>query len=60
LIRDEPRREATLQDSGTVQGSVSVAELRTDIESALTLLRSDGKALYAAKSGGRNRGVVAG
>jgi diguanylate cyclase (GGDEF)-like protein len=40
--------------------SLGVAELRTDIESAPTLLKLADKALYAAKTGGRNRVVVAG
>ena len=39
--------------------SMGVAELRSDIESAQTLLRLADKALYAAKQGGRNRVVVA-
>lgn len=40
--------------------SLGVAELRTDIESAQTLLKHADKALYTAKSQGRNRVVVAG
>jgi len=43
----------------TVTVSMGVAEVRADIESALTLLRNADKALYAAKNGGRNRVVVA-
>lgn len=42
-----------------VTTSLGIAELRADIESAQTLLRSADKALYAAKQGGRNRVVVA-
>lgn len=42
-----------------VTTSLGVAELRSDIESAQTLLRIADKALYSAKSGGRNRVVVA-
>lgn len=38
--------------------SLGVAELRTDIESAQTLLKRADKALYAAKTSGRNRVVV--
>jgi diguanylate cyclase (GGDEF)-like protein len=39
--------------------SVGVAELRSDIEAAQTLLKASDKALYAAKLGGRNRVVAA-
>lgn len=42
-----------------VTTSLGVAELRADIESAQTLLKTADKALYAAKTGGRNRVVVA-
>jgi two-component system cell cycle response regulator len=42
-----------------VTTSLGVAELRADIESALTLLKSADKALYSAKQGGRNRVVIA-
>jgi two-component system cell cycle response regulator len=42
-----------------VTSSLGVAELRSDIESASTLLKSADKALYAAKEGGRNRVVSA-
>jgi diguanylate cyclase (GGDEF)-like protein len=42
-----------------VTTSLGVAELRSDIESALTLLRVADKALYAAKTSGRNKVVVA-
>jgi len=43
-----------------VTTSLGVAELRSDIESATTLLKTADKALYSAKNGGRNRVVVAG
>ncbi len=39
--------------------SMGIAELRTDIESAQTLLKSADKALYSAKQTGRNKVVVA-
>jgi len=39
--------------------SLGVAELRTGIESAQTLLKSADQALYAAKTSGRNKVVVA-
>ena len=39
--------------------SMGVAELRADIESAQTLLKTADKALYAAKQSGRNRVVTA-
>ena len=42
-----------------VTTSLGVAELRTDIESAQSLLKLADKALYGAKAGGRNRVVVA-
>ncbi len=42
-----------------VTTSMGVAELRTDIESAQTLLKAADKALYSAKQTGRNRVVVA-
>ena len=42
-----------------VTSSMGVAELRADIESASTLLKSADKALYSAKQGGRNRVVIA-
>jgi diguanylate cyclase (GGDEF)-like protein len=42
-----------------VTTSLGVAELRADIESAQTLLKSADKALYQAKQSGRNRVVVA-
>jgi two-component system cell cycle response regulator len=42
-----------------VTTSLGIAELRSDVESALTLLKQADKALYAAKTGGRNRVVVA-
>ncbi|MBY0470779.1 GGDEF domain-containing protein [bacterium] len=43
----------------SVTCSLGVAELSTDIESAQTLLKTADKALYSAKSSGRNRVVVA-
>jgi len=42
-----------------VTTSLGVAELRSDIESAQTLLKAADKALYQAKSGGRNRVATA-
>ncbi len=42
-----------------VTASVGVAELRSDIESAQTLLKIADKALYAAKTSGRNRVMTA-
>ncbi len=39
--------------------SMGVSELRADIESAQTLLKTADKALYQAKQGGRNKVVVA-
>lgn len=42
-----------------VTASLGVCELRADIESAQTLLKHADKALYAAKTGGRNRVVAA-
>jgi two-component system, cell cycle response regulator len=42
-----------------VTTSLGVAELRSDVESAITLLKLADKALYAAKTGGRNKVVVA-
>jgi diguanylate cyclase (GGDEF)-like protein len=42
-----------------VTTSLGVSELRSDVESALTLLKLADKALYAAKTGGRNKVVVA-
>jgi two-component system cell cycle response regulator len=39
--------------------SMGVAELRADVESATTLLKMADKALYSAKTGGRNRVVLA-
>jgi len=42
-----------------VTTSMGIAELRTDIESAQTLLKAADKALYSAKQTGRNRVVVA-
>jgi diguanylate cyclase (GGDEF)-like protein len=42
-----------------VTTSMGVAELRADIESAQTLLKAADKALYAAKTGGRNRVMMA-
>lgn len=42
-----------------VTSSIGVAELRADVESAQTLLKSADKALYAAKQSGRNKVVTA-
>ncbi|MBI2711370.1 MAG: GGDEF domain-containing protein [Bdellovibrio sp.] len=42
-----------------VTTSMGVSELRADIESSSTLLKAADKALYAAKTGGRNRVVLA-
>ena len=39
--------------------SIGVAEMRSDIQSAQTLLKMSDKALYSAKSGGRNRVNIA-
>jgi diguanylate cyclase (GGDEF)-like protein len=41
-----------------VTSSLGVSELRADMESAQTLLKTADKALYAAKSGGRNKVVT--
>jgi len=42
-----------------VTTSMGIAELKTGIESAATLLKHADQALYAAKNSGRNRIVVA-
>src|SRR5690606_14543192 len=42
-----------------VTTSMGVAELKTGIESASTLLKQADQALYAAKTSGRNRVVLA-
>jgi len=51
FIYDQKRLPVTI--------SVGISEIRSDMESFQTLMKTADKALYAAKQGGRNRVVVA-